>query len=112
MGYTGFVMHHSCCSSINGKGFDFWVAKDGSVFAAPLMTDPERIHICVEGDFGSPPAEPDECREQLFAVSKLVAQLSARYSIPVTGVISHDDSCPGPFFPWKELVIYPGGGYH
>ncbi|MFC6649929.1 hypothetical protein [Paenibacillus rhizoplanae] len=52
MDYKGFILHHSRCPSINGKGFDFWVGLNGSVYAAPLLTDPEHIHICLEGNYG------------------------------------------------------------
>lgn len=40
MNYKGFILHQSRCTSINGKGFDFWVDVDGAIYAAPLLTDP------------------------------------------------------------------------
>ncbi|WP_223879742.1 N-acetylmuramoyl-L-alanine amidase [Paenibacillus spiritus] len=105
MSYQGFVIHHSACPSINGKGFDFWVARDGGIHAAPLLTDPESIHICLEGDFGpggsagrdgAPP-------EQMFAAGKLILELSGRYRIPSGAVRSHDGVCPGSFFRGASL---------
>ncbi|WP_151734439.1 N-acetylmuramoyl-L-alanine amidase [Paenibacillus tengchongensis] len=114
MDYKGFILHHSRCTSINGKGFDFWVAKDGAIYAAPLLTDPEHIHICLEGDYGmaGPLTDPRGCSGQLFAAGKLILELSARYRISPLLVEAHDDSCPGAYFPWNELVIYPADGYH
>ncbi|WP_150270976.1 N-acetylmuramoyl-L-alanine amidase [Paenibacillus tepidiphilus] len=114
MDYKGFILHHSRCSSINGKGFDFWIAKEGGIYAAPLLTDPEYIHICLEGDYSSPDTVPEPAGrgQQLFAAGKLILELAARYRISPLLVEGHDDSCPGAYFPWKELVIYPADGYH
>ncbi|MFD2879297.1 hypothetical protein ACFTAO_30235 [Paenibacillus rhizoplanae] len=68
MDYKGFILHHSRCPSINGKGFDFWVGLNGSVYAAPLLTDPEHIHICLEGNYGEAEQLPGlpERQQQLF----------------------------------------------
>lgn len=114
MEYKGFIVHHSRCSSINGKGFDFWVDLNGEIIAAPLLTAPDYIHICLEGDYGAEAAlpPPDARRKQLFAASKLVIELSKRFRIAPLLVEPHGESCPGSFFPWNELVIYPSGGYH
>ncbi|KGE17867.1 N-acetylmuramoyl-L-alanine amidase [Paenibacillus wynnii] len=114
MPYKGFVMHHSHCSSINGKGFDFWVDPDGRIYAAPLLTDPDNIHICLEGNFTyHPSAESASSRkEQLFTAGKLILELAGRYQISPLIIEPHNDSCPGAFFPWNDLVIYPSDGYH
>jgi len=114
MQYKGFIIHHSNCSSINGKGFDFWVDPEGQVYAAPLLTDPDHIHICLEGDFGLPDtvSSPAGRKDQLFAAGKLILELAARYQISPLIIEPHGNSCPGSFFPWKDLVIYPSDGYH
>lgn len=114
MKYKGFILHHSQCPSINGKGFDFWIGESGNIYAAPLLTDPDNIHICLEGNYGEEETLPDQQlrREQLFAAGKLILELSARYRISPLLVEPHDNSCPGAFFPWNELVIYPSDGYH
>lgn len=114
MNYKGFILHQSRCTSINGKGFDFWVGVDGAIYAAPLLTDPEYIHICLEGDFscedGIPPLSGR--KEQLFATGKLILELVERYQISPLIIEPHNNYCPGAFFPWNELVIYPSDGYH
>lgn len=114
MSYKGFILHHSRCTSINGKGFDFWVGEDGVIYAAPLLTDPEYIHICLEGDFGRvDSASPlSGRRKQLFASGKLILDLVDRYQISPLIIEPHNNCCPGAYFPWNELVIYPSDGYH
>lgn len=114
MYYKGFILHHSSCTSINGKGFDFWVGADGAMYAAPLLTDPEYIHICLEGDFGIEGSRSSSSRknEQLFAAGKLILDLAARYQISPLILEPHNNCCPGAYFPWNELVIYPSDGYH
>ncbi|MEC0166841.1 N-acetylmuramoyl-L-alanine amidase [Paenibacillus graminis] len=114
MEYKGFILHHSRCPSINGKGFDFWVGPDGSIYAAPLLTDPEYIHVCLEGNYGEEYTLPplSERENQLFAAGKLILELAARYQIDPLVVEPHTKTCPGAFFPWNELVIYPADGYH
>ncbi|WNS44448.1 N-acetylmuramoyl-L-alanine amidase [Paenibacillus sp. MMS20-IR301] len=114
MDYKGFILHHSRCTSINGKGFDFWVGLDGAVYAAPLLTDPEHIHICFEGNYGEAEAVPQltESQQQLFAAGKLILELAERYQITPLLIEPHSKTCPGAFFPWNDLVIYPSGGYH
>ncbi|OMF96301.1 N-acetylmuramoyl-L-alanine amidase [Paenibacillus sp. FSL R7-0337] len=114
MEYKGFILHHSRCPSINGKGFDFWVGLNGSVYAAPLLTDPEHIHICLEGNYGEAKQLPQlpERQQQLFAAGKLILELSGRYEISPLTVESHSETCPGAFFPWNDLVIYASDGYH
>jgi len=112
--YKGFILHQSQCTSINGKGFDFWVGANGAINAAPLLTDPEYIHICLEGDFSSEASAPSIAggKEQLFATSKLILELVDRYQISPIIIEPHNKYCPGTFFPWNELVIYPSDGYH
>ncbi|ASA22961.1 peptidoglycan recognition protein family protein [Paenibacillus donghaensis] len=114
MPYEGFIVHHSRCPSINGKGFDFWVGTTGLVYAAPLLTDAQRIHICLEGDFDSrgETSVQSSSEEQLFAAGKLILELAERYQIAPLNIESHNNYCPGAFFPWNELVVYPSDGYH
>ncbi|NUU63329.1 N-acetylmuramoyl-L-alanine amidase [Paenibacillus agri] len=114
MTYKGFILHHSRCPSINGKGFDFWVGQDGSIYAAPLLTDPNYIHLCLEGDYSTAESapEPQRRKDQLFATGKLILELTSRYRMTPLLIEPHSNSCPGAFFPWNELVIYPSGGYH
>lgn len=114
MEYKGFILHHSRCPSINGKGFDFWVGRDGGIYAAPLLTDPDYIHVCLEGNYEDEDSVPQlpVRNEQLFATGKLLLELAARYHISPLLVEPHTKSCPGAYFPWNELVIYPSDGYH
>lgn len=110
---TGITIHHSVCSSINGKGYDFYVTRSGTIVPAPEPTDPSSIHICVEGDF----SRPDEAyagvqEEQFFILQKLVLRLSETFGFEPGDLISHSDTCPGAHFPWSELVISPKDGYH
>ncbi|WP_379129078.1 N-acetylmuramoyl-L-alanine amidase [Paenibacillus sp. sgz500958] len=114
MPYKGFVIHHSDCTSINGKGFDFWVDPEGMFFAAPMLTDPDYIHICLEGDFNlkDTTASGSGRKDQLFSAGRLILELATRYQISPLIVEPHGNSCPGTFFPWNELVIYPSDGYH
>lgn len=114
MSYKGFILHQSRCPSINGKGFDFWVGVDGVTYAAPLLTDPEYIHVCLEGDF----AKNNNIHplngggNQLFTTGKLILELAERYQMSPFIIEAHNNYCPGTFFPWNELVIYPSDGYH
>lgn len=113
MTFEGFIIHHSVCPSINGRGYDFWIGEDASITSAPLLTDPSYIHVCIEGDFNRQysllcAAE----KHQLFAASKLIMELSKQYNISPLFLYPHSDSCPGADFPWNELVIYPVDGYH
>lgn len=84
------------------------------IYAAPLLTDPDYIHVCLEGDFGAEDSVPPlpGRKEQLFAAGKLILELAARYHISPLLVEPHSNSCPGAFFPWNELVIYASDGYH
>ncbi|GAB6990347.1 hypothetical protein [Paenibacillus pini] len=113
MNFEGFIIHHSACPSINGTGYDFWIHKDGSVTSAPLLTDPTHIHLCLDGNFNRAYDQLGaEEKLQLFNASKLVMELSNQYNISPLFLNPHNDDCPGIFFPWNELVIYPVDGYH
>ena len=73
---TGIVIHHSACTSINGKGYDFFVTKSGVVIPSPVPTDAGGyIHICLEGDFSVPGIAAREREEQFFVAVKLIGRL-------------------------------------
>lgn len=93
MTFLGIIIHHSACSSINGKGYDYLIAKDGSVIPAQEKTDPEYLHICVEGDFSLESEEVAD-PEQLFLLQKLILRLCQLYDIPLQAIRSHGDRCP------------------
>lgn len=113
MQYYGIVVHHSACPSINGKGFDFFIGKDGTIVPASEQTDPLYIHICLEGDFSrSSQAYSAEEKEQLFVLSKLIIRLSATFRFEQDDIFPHTMTCPGSSFPWSELVISPDDRYH
>jgi hypothetical protein len=132
--YSGVILHHSVCPSINGKGYDFYITEQAGIIPATLRTDPNYIHICLEGDFSSippksvsrdashaddhtsnsvehPPILPDR-KLQLFVLNKLLLRLSARFDFPADSVYTHSPTCPGASFPWGELVISTTDGYH
>jgi hypothetical protein len=132
--YSGVILHHSVCPSINGKGYDFYITEQAGIIPATLRTDPNFIHICLEGDFSSFPPKsvsrdashtenhpfnsarhpsnlPDRTL-QLFVLTKLLLRLSARFGFPADSVIAHSPTCPGAGFPWSELVISTTDGYH
>ncbi|MFE5317127.1 N-acetylmuramoyl-L-alanine amidase [Paenibacillus sp. NPDC056579] len=113
MQYYGIIIHHSACSSINGKGYDYFITRDGSIIPSSDKTDPLYIHICVEGNFSAPrthltPAE----QEQFFVLNKLIIRLAEVYRFEPDDLFPHDISCPGPLFPWSQLVISPEDRYH
>ncbi|AOZ91406.1 hypothetical protein [Paenibacillus crassostreae] len=111
--YEGFMIHHSFCSSMDGKGYDFWISKDASVIAAPVLSDNEYIHICLEGYFNLEYERMSaNAKHQLFTASKLIMELSNLYNISPLFLQPHSQICPGSHFPWNELVIYPVDGYH
>lgn len=113
MPYEGFMIHHSACSSMNGKGFDFWIRTDATVIVSPVLTDPDYIHICLEGYFNQAyELMPARAKHQLFVASKLIMELSRLYEISPLYLHPHSQICPGSHFPWNELVIYPADGYH
>ncbi|WP_248925378.1 N-acetylmuramoyl-L-alanine amidase [Paenibacillus hamazuiensis] len=113
MQFFGIVIHHSACPSINGKGYDFFISKNGTIIPASEQTDPHYIHICLEGDFHERRAllgAPE--KEQLFLLSKLIHRLSQTHGFEPDDIFPHTVSCPGKFFPWPELVISPEDEYH
>ena len=110
---TGITIHQSVCTSINGKGYDFYITRSGAIIPASESTDPARIHICVEGDFSRPEETLSGLKEeQFFVLQKLVLRISETFGFDQGDLISHSDKCPGKHFPWSELVISPKDGYH
>ncbi|MDF2924348.1 MAG: hypothetical protein K0R57_3262 [Paenibacillaceae bacterium] len=113
MKVVGIVVHHSVCSAINGKGYDFLILKNGSIIPAAQPTDPNFIHICLEGDFSdSAQAESAETKEQLFLFQKLILRLSRLHNFSGEEIFPHSRECPGKYFPWSRLVISGNDGYH
>jgi len=113
MTVTGFVIHHSRCTSINGKGYDFFVAKSGIVIPGAEPTEPGRVHICLEGDFDKSGGAFDlETEEQLFVAARLIARLSEALGVPAEALYPHSEKCPGARFPWPKLVLSISDGYH
>lgn len=114
MVFEGFVIHDTACDKeTKPETMDFTIQKDGSVSAAPVLLQSEFIHICLEGNFNRDyEAMSKEQKIQLFAASKIISELSRRYSISPLYLFPHSETCPGAHFPWNELVIYPVGGYH
>lgn len=113
MQYYGIVIHHSACSSINGKGYDYFIAKNGDIIPSSEQTDPLYIHLCLEGDFSGPRAvrTPAE-KEQLFLMNKLILRLAKTYGFQPDDIFPHSITCPGGDFPWAQLVISPEDRYH
>jgi hypothetical protein len=109
----GIIVHHSACSSINGKGYDWMISNDGSVIRAPERTDPQYLHVCLEGNYNrlSDYSSLVE-KEQRFIGSKLIYRLLQVYQLAPKDIIPHDTHCPGFHFPWSELVISSQDGYH
>jgi hypothetical protein len=113
MPYEGFMIHHSACTLINRKDYDFWIKRDASVVASSTLTDNEYIHICLEGHFNMAyELMSASAKHQLFTVSKLIMELSSLYEISPLYLQPHTQVCPGSHFPWNELVIYPADMYH
>jgi len=113
MQVVGIIVHHSVCPAINGKGYDFFITKSGSILPAPYPTDTSYIHICLEGDFSEPlHAEKPETKEQLFLLLKLAVRLSERLDFKPGDLFPHTVECPGIAFPWSRLVISGKDGYH
>ena len=113
MPYEGFVIHHSACSLMNGKGYDFWISFDSSIIVTSVLTHPDYIHICLEGHFNQAyELMSPRAKQQLFTASKLIMELSKLYEISPLYLYPHSQFCPGSHFPWNELVIYPADGYH
>ncbi|MCZ8520581.1 MULTISPECIES: N-acetylmuramoyl-L-alanine amidase [Paenibacillus] len=113
MQFHGIVIHHSVCPAINGRGYDYFITKQGSILPASEQTDPLYIHICLEGDFSARRTElsPEET-EQFFVLGKLVLRLSSAHQFQPDDIFPHTVSCPGAFFPWSQLVISPKDRYH
>lgn len=113
MQFYGIVIHHSVCPAINGKGYDYFIAKNGAIIPSSEQTDPLYIHVCLEGDFSHSrtPFTPEE-KEQLFVLNKLILRLSDTYRFQPEDIFPHTISCPGPIFPWSQLVISPEDRYH
>lgn len=110
---NGITIHQSVCSSINGKGYDFYITRNGTIIPSSSPTEPSHIHICVEGDFSLPiEAASGLVEEQFFVLQKLVLRLAETFGFDPGNVISHTEACPGAYFPWSELVISPKDGYH
>ncbi len=110
----GVVMHHAACPSINGKGYDFFIRKDGSVIAAEESQDLDYVHICLEGDFSRQLGGMTEIEleEQFFVLQKLLVRLFGKYSLSSLTFHGHNGNCPGLYFPWAKLVISPANRYH
>lgn len=113
MKIAGIVVHHTACPSINGKGYDFLIMKNGTIIPAMAPTEPGWIHICLEGDFSivQDPGQP-QLAEQLFLFQKLALRLSQNLGFTANEVFPHDPDCPGKGFPWSKLVISSQDGYH
>jgi len=111
---TGVVIHHSVCSSINGKGYDFYISKEGAILPASEPTEPGgRLHICLEGNFALPETlRTTEAQEQLFLALKLISQVAEENDLPATPVMPHSGECPGALFPWEQLVLSMPDRYH
>lgn len=113
MQVVGIIVHHSACPSINGKGYDFYVTASGTIIPSPYRIDPSFIHICLEGDFSGPhTAELPETKEQLFLFLKLAIRLAEAFGFEPGDLFSHANECPGPHFPWSQLVISGKDRYH
>ncbi len=113
MNYTKVVIHHSACSSINGKGYDYFITKAGAVIPAAQPTEPTSLHICVEGDFSNPHYGNDpSLQEQLFIAAKFLHRILYVYGLNASDVAPHHEECPGSGFPWGKLVLSIPDGYH
>lgn len=112
MQYNGIVIHHSACSSINGKGYDFFITNGGDILPSSEQTDPQYIHICLEGDFSKYSSLTSEKKEQLFLLTKMILYLSKTFHFEHDDIFPHTISCPGTHFPWSQLVILPEDRYH
>ena len=110
---SGVIVHHSACSSINGKGYDFMVLDGGMVIAAAERADSDYIHICLSGNFNCPwEFLTVGQKEQLFVAGRLILRLAKSCGFGPDDVFPHRLDCPGPRFPWGKLVISPEDLYH
>ncbi|WP_054957158.1 hypothetical protein [Paenibacillus dakarensis] len=113
MEFEGFIIHNNSCDKKKEEKWDFTIRRDGSVSASPEFMESDYIHICLEGDFNRDYELMDnEQKIQLFMASKIIYELSRRFSISPLFLFPHNETCPGTHFPWNVLVIYPAGGYH
>jgi len=114
MKVTGFVIHQSACASINGKGYDFFVTKEGVIIPAAEPTEPSGpLHICIEGDFANDDGLGDpQVHEQLFAAAKLIAGCAEALGVDGAALSPHREGCPGARFPWAKLVLSRPDRYH
>jgi hypothetical protein len=108
----GIIVHHSVCPSINGKGYDYFIKEDGLIVPAAERTDPDYIHICLEGDFSTAQPASGTRKEQLFLLQKLAGRLSEIYGFRPDELHAHSVTCPSEAFPWAELVISEQDRYH
>lgn len=112
--YKGIIIHHSACSSVNGKGYDYFITEEANVISATEPCDSEYIHLCLEGDFsqGIPEILDKKLEEQLFVLQKLIVRLYERRRFTNTDLLPHTLGCPGAYFPWSKLVISLQDRYH
>jgi len=110
--YVGIIIHHSACPSINGKGYDYLIMKDGSILSSSEPFEPGWLHLCLEGDFSMPSHAPEASLEQFFLLQKLLVRLFRLHRLTPDHLVAHHDGCPGDCFPWNELVISAPSGYH
>jgi hypothetical protein len=110
---VGIIVHHSVCTAINGKGYDYLILKNGMIIPAAEPTDAGFIHICLEGDYTDrTTAARPESKEQMFLFLKLAQRLSRLMEFTLGDIHPHSAECPGKFFPWSQLVISDKDGYH
>lgn len=114
MKITGIIVHQSACASINGKGYDFYITKTGTIIPASEPTDQAGfLHVCIEGDFAtSDGLGTVEGEEQFFVAAKLIAELASTFGLGASDLRPHRDGCPGARFPWGKLVLSISDGYH
>jgi len=112
MQYSKIIIHHSACPSINGKGYDYMVMKDGLILSSPEPYEINCLHLCLEGDYSTIQIGLNENREQLFIFQKLLLRLFRVFKLSSDQVFAHSKTCPGEHFPWDELVISTTDGYH
>ncbi|WP_144933353.1 N-acetylmuramoyl-L-alanine amidase [Paenibacillus sp. 32O-W] len=112
--YSGIIIHHSACSSINGKGYDFLVTSEGDIIPSFTPTDPHYIHLCLEGDFShiESSGQTPQVQEQLFVIQRLILRLYEQFEFSSRQLYGHHLHCPGTYFPWDSLVISLQDGYH
>jgi hypothetical protein len=111
--FFGIILHHSICPAINGKGYDFFITREGAIIPSAEQTDPLYIHVCLEGSFTDVnQAVIVEQKEQLFVLHKLLLRLTDTFRLQAADIFPHTISCPGASFPWSQLVISPEDRYH